>query len=75
MARRIKKNNIALRCLHFVGTQMLRNTAFFTGSNTRFANKIKQRCFAMINMTDNNNDGWPRLKFTFTGRNILKRIG
>ena len=53
-----------------VSADVLCNTTCFTGNNIRFANGIKQRRFAMINMTHDRNDWWAWLKIGILIRRV-----
>ncbi len=67
VARRIHKNHAAVVHHHFVGADVLRDSAgFASGSHIRFANRVEQARLAVVHMPHDGDDGRPRLQ-TFLG--------
>ena len=55
MSRSIKKCNLMIFITDLVGTDTLCDTAGFMHSHIRRAQRVKQSCFAMINVSHNSN--------------------
>ncbi len=59
--------------IHGVGADVLGNSARFTCRDTRLADRIHQRCFAMINVSHERDDGTARFEFLFLFDNRRRR--
>ena len=51
-----ERDTTAARQLHVVGTNVLGNTARFTGNHVRIADVVQQRCLTMIDVTHDRDD-------------------
>ena len=65
VARRIDEHNGAFVDLHFVRANVLRDAARFATGHIRFANRIEQTRFAMIDVTHDGNDRRTRFEILF----------
>ncbi len=66
MTRSIKEaENSARIRRHLIRTDVLRNTASFASDNFRTTDRIKKRCFTVVNVAHDRDDRWTALKVFF----------
>ena len=73
VAGRIDKGDCRTIMIDGVGPDVLRDPTRFTSRHTRLANRIHQRCFAVIDMAHKCDDGTARLEFLFLFNNRRRR--
>ena len=76
MARGIDEDDFAVVALNMVSTNMLGNTAGFTARHVGFADGVQERCFTVIDVTHDGNDGSAshQIGRLFGQLNILRRF-
>src|SRR5437879_13509316 len=65
VTRRVDEGECRAVVIYGVGADVLGDATGFTSCNTRLANRIQERRFAMINMSHECDDGAARLEFLF----------
>ena len=65
MSRCIQKCDLLTTDFNNIGTNVLCNTAGFSGCNTCLTDSIKDRCLTMVNVTHNADNRWSWLKIFF----------
>ena len=65
MPWRVEERDLISFVIDCVGTDVLSDSTRLTRSNTRFTDRIHERCLAMIDMPHERDDGTPRLEFLF----------